>query len=152
MKSWSFRHKAVTTVTAVFLLGMGVCIAGLTEQPESIERTRIAGTWTGDAGARVELHANGRFEMSGIPRSAITFSFIDPPPGDGKLSGSGTWKPARDGDRVDSILLYVDAGGSFSETSETGELGVAESGENPVLYFSTSPDKWYGYEIRKTGT
>ncbi|MEU6943716.1 hypothetical protein ABZ957_00500 [Streptomyces sp. NPDC046316] len=152
MQSWSFRRKAVTAVAAVFLLGLGGCIAGLAEQPESIERAGIAGTWTGDAGARVELHTDGRFEMSGIPRSAITFSFIDPPPGDGKLSGSGTWEPARDGDKVVSILLHVDAGGSFSANTETQELGVAESGENPVLYFSTSPDEWYGFEIRKIGT
>ncbi|QES25045.1 hypothetical protein DEJ46_38265 [Streptomyces venezuelae] len=116
-----------------------------------MERTRIAGTWTGDDGARVELHTNGRFEMSGIPRSAIVFAFSDPPPGDGKLSGSGTWEPRYPGDKVDEILLYVEAGGSFADT-QIANLGVAENGQKPVLYFSTNADEWYGFEIRKTHT
>ncbi|MFF3839874.1 hypothetical protein [Streptomyces sp. NPDC001930] len=149
MKTWSFRRRAVTAVTAVFLLGMGGCIAGIADRPEAIDRTRIAGTWTGDDGARVELHTNGRFEMSNIPRSAVVFSFGDPPPGDGKLSGSGTWQPGHAGDTVDRILLYVEPGGSFADV-QVEALGVAESGEEPVLYFSTSPDEWYGLEIRKT--
>ncbi|MFE5945604.1 hypothetical protein [Streptomyces sp. NPDC056480] len=129
---------------------MGGCLAGISERPERIDRTRIAGTWTGDGGARVELRPDGRFAMSGIPRDAVTFSFIDPPPGDGKISGSGTWKPAVDGDSVDGILLHVDAGGSFSDSTETQELRVARSGEKPVLYFATSADEWHGFEIRKT--
>ncbi|MFB7397681.1 hypothetical protein [Streptomyces sp. NPDC056191] len=149
MKTWSFRRRAVTAVSAVFLLGMGGCIAGIADRPEEIERTRIAGTWTGDDAARVELHPDGRFEMSGIPRSAVVFSFSDPPPGDGKLSGSGRWQPAHAGDTVDRIILYVEVGGSFADV-QVEELGVAESGEDPVLYFSTSPDEWYGFEIRKT--
>ncbi|MFF8835667.1 hypothetical protein [Streptomyces sp. NPDC015130] len=138
-------------MTAVFLLGMGGCFAALTERPEKIERTRIAGTWTGDGGARVVLRADGRFEMSGIPRSAVHFAFSDPPSGDGRLSGSGTWEPAHDGDKVDDITLYIAAGGSFTDT-QVGSLGVAEGGQDPVLYFSTDIDKWYGFEIRKTRT
>ncbi|MFI5768799.1 hypothetical protein ACIA74_09645 [Streptomyces sp. NPDC051658] len=149
MKSWILRHKALTAWTVVVLVAMGGCLAGFAERPERIDRTQIAGTWTGDGGARVELHADGRFEMSGIPRSSITSSFIDPPPGDGRVSGSGTWKPEGDSDSVDSILLSIDAGGSFSEATETEALGVARSGENPVLYFATDVDKWYGYEIHK---
>ncbi|MFD5369950.1 hypothetical protein [Streptomyces sp. NPDC127103] len=47
------------------------------------------------------------------------------------------------------IILYVEVGGSFADV-QVEELGVAESGEDPVLYFSTSPDEWYGFEIRKT--
>ncbi|MCX4731096.1 hypothetical protein [Streptomyces sp. NBC_01363] len=50
---------------------------------------------------------------------------------------------------MDSILLSIDAGGSFSEATETEAPGVARSGENPVLYFATDVDKWYGYEIHK---
>ncbi|MFD4034760.1 hypothetical protein ACFWVP_30710 [Streptomyces sp. NPDC058637] len=152
MKSWSSRRKAVTAVITLALVTVGGCFAALTERPERIEHARIVGTWTGDDGARVELEADGRFEMTGIPRSAVIFSFIDPPPGDGKLSGSGTWEAVGDSDSVASILLYVDAGGSFSEKTEVEELGVARSGEQPVLYFATLPDKWYGFEIRKTGT
>ncbi|MFF1506707.1 hypothetical protein [Streptomyces sp. NPDC058326] len=141
-------------MTSVFLLTMGGCFAALSEQPESIDRSQVAGTWIGDGGARVELRVDGGFEMSGIPRSALHFSFIDPPPGEGKLSGSGTWElgPHREGDSVENILLYVDTGGSFSDDSEVEELRVAESGEKPVLYFFTSPEKWYGFEVRKTGT
>ncbi|MER5891813.1 hypothetical protein [Streptomyces sp. NPDC001876] len=138
-------------MTALVLVAMGGCFAALSERPERIERARIPGTWGGADGARVDLYPDGRFEMTGIPRSAIHFSFIDPPPGDGKLSGSGTWEPVGDSDSVESILLYVDAGGSYSEETETEELGVAGSGEEPVLFFPTSSDKWYGFEIRKTG-
>ncbi|MEU8530832.1 hypothetical protein AB0C77_35405 [Streptomyces sp. NPDC048629] len=146
MKAWGYWG---ISVTAVLLLGVGGCIAALNEQPEKIERTRIAGTWTGEGGARVELHANGRFEMSGIPRTAVVFGFTDPPPGDGKLSGSGTWEPVGDRDEVDEIDLSIDAGGSF-EDKEFGSLEVAQSGDKPVLYFATDSDRWFGFEIRKT--
>ncbi|MDT3728973.1 hypothetical protein ROS62_30575, partial [Streptomyces sp. DSM 41972] len=133
----------------------GGCLALLSEQPERIDRSQIVGVWTGSGGARVDLRADGRFEMSGIPRSAIRFSFVDPPPGNGRLSGSGTWEPEQLGsvetDTVEAIDLAIDAGGSFSDRSQMAELRVARSGWDPVLYFAVNVDKWYGFEVSKSG-
>ncbi|MFJ9684997.1 hypothetical protein ACIRRX_04830 [Streptomyces bacillaris] len=158
MKRWSVRSKVVAAValsmTVLGVLLVGGCVALFSEKPERIDRSQIVGVWTGSGGARVDLRADGRFEMSGIPRSAIDFSFIDPPPGKGRLSGSGTWEPEQlgsvDTDTVESIHLAVDAGGSFSRDSETVELRVARSGEDPVLYFAINVDKWYGFEVSKS--
>ncbi|MFJ1589909.1 hypothetical protein ACIOD0_06595 [Kitasatospora albolonga] len=140
------------TVPGLFVVGG--CLALLSEKPERIDRSQIVGVWTGSGGARVDLRADGRFEMSGIPRSAISFSFFDPPPGNGRLSGSGTWEPEQlgsvDTDTVEGIDLAIDAGGSFSEDSQMAELRVARSGENPVLYFAVNVDKWYGFEVSKS--
>ncbi|MFF0260500.1 hypothetical protein [Streptomyces microflavus] len=155
MKPWSDRRKAVTVVggvTALILAALGGCLAMFAVKPELIERTRIVGQWSGSGGARVELREDGRFEMSGIPRSAIVISFADPPPGKGRLSGSGTWELEEPSDRdtVESIRLNVDAVGSFTGGSEIAELRVARGGDKPVLYFATNVDKWYGFEISKT--
>ncbi|MGC9442022.1 hypothetical protein [Streptomyces sp. WG5] len=97
----------------------------------------------------MEFTADGRFEMSGIPRSAVEFSFTDPPAGDGALSGEGEWELDGDDGKSGAIELGFDAGGSFSDDSESALLQVKEAGDSPVLYFDTNPDKAYGYEVRR---
>ncbi|MGW7415781.1 hypothetical protein [Streptomyces sp. NPDC054863] len=149
MRSWRFRCGVVLILAG--LVAVGGCFAVMSERPERIARAQIVGTWVGEDGARVEMYADGRFEMSGIPRSALTPSFTGPPLGDVIVSGSGTWKPVGESGSVALVSLFIDAGGSFAESTATEELGVARSGEKPALYFATDPDKWYGFEIRKTG-
>ncbi|MFD3515700.1 hypothetical protein [Streptomyces sp. NPDC058657] len=134
------------------LVAVGGCCAMLSERPERIARGRIAGIWIGENGARVVMRVDGRFEMSGIPRSALTPRFSEPPLRGENVSGSGTWTPVGDSGSVTTISLSIAAGGSFAEGTDAEELGVARSGEGPVLYFSTDPDKWYGFELRKTGS
>ncbi|MFJ4824894.1 hypothetical protein ACIP5L_16625 [Streptomyces bacillaris] len=100
--------------------------------------------WKADDGGQIEFTSDGRFEMSGITRSAVVYSFSEPPPGEGPLAGAGTWEL----ENRRNIEVMYEKGGSFSY-AESGEIAIAESGKNPVLYFSTNSDKGYGYEIRK---
>ncbi|MEU9376130.1 hypothetical protein AB0D94_20465 [Streptomyces sp. NPDC048255] len=149
MKRWNGRRTALAVSAAVLLAGSAGCGGqGSGSAPVRIDTSQVAGAWTGDGGGRVDFRADGRFEMSGIPRDAVVFSFIEPPAGDGKLSGTGTWSTLDAGTAVE---LSYDAGGSFSDDSEVGRLGVAGSEDHPELYFSTNSDKEYGYRIRKTG-
>ncbi|MGV9287857.1 hypothetical protein [Streptomyces sp. NPDC003719] len=96
----------------------------------------------------MEFGADGRFEMTGIPRDAVVFSFSDPPPGDGRLSGAGEWE-LDGGGTSGTVELGFDAGGSFSGDGESTLLQVKEAGDRPVLYFDTDADKAYGYEVRR---
>ncbi|WP_330172668.1 hypothetical protein OG875_03140 [Streptomyces sp. NBC_01498] len=144
MKFVNVRNAVALALAAAFMFGATGC-AGETERIESVQ---IPGVWTGAGGGRVEFGDDGRFELSGIPSDAVVFSFIDPPPKGEKVSGQGTWSVKRKGSIVG--LIY-DSTGSFAEGGEAGTLGVADGGDSPKLYFSTSSDREYGYEIHKSG-
>ncbi|MEW9511974.1 hypothetical protein [Streptomyces bacillaris] len=136
-----YKVRLAGTVLAVALLGGGT---GCTGPDHTIERAQVVGIWKADDGGRIEFTADGRFAMSGIHREAETFSFSDPPPAGERLTGAGTWEL----EHQRFIELSYEKGGSFSDT-ETGSMGIAETGKDPVLYFSTDSDKEYGYEVRK---
>ncbi|MFD5681886.1 hypothetical protein [Streptomyces bacillaris] len=126
------------------LLIVGSATGCSTGPDRTIERAQVVGVWKADDGGQIEFASDGRFEMSGIARSAVVFSFSEPPPGEGPLSGSGTWEL----ENRRSIEVTYEKGGSFSYV-ESGEIAIAESGKNPALYFSTNSDKGYGYRISK---
>ncbi|WP_329031301.1 hypothetical protein OIE71_00300 [Streptomyces sp. NBC_01725] len=143
MKFVNARTAAPFTLAAVFMSGAAGCVG----ESERVESAQISGVWTGADGGRVEFWDDGRFELSGIPRDAVVFSFIDPPPKGETVSGQGTWSVKEKGAIVE--LLY-DSSGSFAEGGEAGSLGVADSGDPPTLYFSINSEKAYGYEIQKS--
>lgn len=116
-----------------------------------LDTKQVAGVWTGSGGGRVEFRSNGRFAMSGIPRSAVVFGFSTPPPGDSPLSGQGTWELEGSSGRGNSIQLRFQAGGSFPDDSESGLLRVEKADDHPTLYFDSDSDKAYGYEIQRAG-
>ncbi|MEU0957622.1 hypothetical protein ABZ353_35640 [Streptomyces niveus] len=121
--------------------------AGCVSESERVESAQISGVWSGADGGRVEFGDDGRFELSGIPRDAVVFSFTDPPPKGQKVRGQGAWSVKEKGSIVE--LIY-DSTGSFAEGGEAGSLGVADSGDPLKLYFSTNSEKEYGYEIQKS--
>jgi hypothetical protein len=139
---------AVAVLLFIGLFALQGCGAG--EEAE-LTSAQVAGVWKGSGGGRVEFGDDGRFEMAGIPRSAIEFSFIDPPPGNGRLSGRGEWNLRGDDDRSGTIELLFDAAGSFSQDTESTLLQVEKAGDSPTLYFDTDPDEGYGYEVRREG-
>ncbi|WP_230196601.1 hypothetical protein [Streptomyces coriariae] len=139
----------VAAVPALLLGGLFAldsCGAG---KADELSSAQVDGVWKGSGGGRVEFDDDGRFEMSGIPRNAIEFGFIDPPPGNGRLSGRGEWSLVGDDDRSSTIELRFDAAGSFSDDSESTLLQVEEAGDRPKLYFDTDADEGYGYEVRR---
>ncbi|CAL9477299.1 hypothetical protein SUDANB15_02945 [Streptomyces sp. enrichment culture] len=143
--------RGCATVAAVLvpsLIGLFALVRCGANEGGELSPAQVTGVWTGADGGRVEFGADERFEMSGIPRSAVVFAFTDPPPGEGKLSGGGEWELA-DGDRSGTVELGFDAGGSFSDDSQSALLEVKETGDRPVLYFAVDPDKEYGYEVRR---
>lgn len=143
MKFVSARSAVPFALAAAFIFAT----TGCGSDSERVESAQIPGVWTGVDGGRVEFGDDGRFELSGIPRDAVVFSFIDPPPKGKTISGQGTWSVKEKGSIVE---LVYDSTGSFAEGGEAGSLGVADSGDPPRLYFSTSTDKEYGYEIQKS--
>lgn len=142
------RGCAIAAAVPVLLLGglfaLDSCGVG---KADELSSAQVAGVWKGSGGGRVEFD-DGRFEMSGIPRDAIEFSFIDPPPGNGRLSGRGEWSLVGDDDRSSTIELRFDVAGSFSGFEAT-LLQVEEAGDHPTLYFDTDADKGYGYEVHR---
>jgi hypothetical protein len=146
MKFRTLRRTALCAVVGFALLGSAGCGIG----HEKLKRREVIGSWSGDGNGRVKFSPDGRFEMSGIPRSAIDFSFIKPPPGNGPISGKGDWEMDH-GSPSSSLTLSFEAGGSFSDDSEVSGLRVIDSGDHPTMYFDINPDKEYGYEIRRVG-
>jgi hypothetical protein len=110
---------------------------------------QVAGVWKGSGGARVEFDDDGTFEMSGVPRSAIVFSFTDPPPGKGRLSGTGRWSLYGNDGSSGTIELHTVLAGFSSADSVIGLLQVQDAGDHPSLYFDTDVDKKYGFEIHR---
>ncbi|MER7717237.1 hypothetical protein ABTX99_09820 [Streptomyces flaveolus] len=140
---------AIAVLPCLALLGISALAGcGQSEGPE-LGSDQLTGVWQGTGGGTVEFGSDGRFEMSGIPRSAVVFSFSDPPPGDGRLSGEGEWELDGDDGTSGTIELGFDAKGSFSDDGESTLLQVKEAGDRPVLYFDTDADKAYGYEVRR---
>ncbi|MEF9906432.1 hypothetical protein [Streptomyces sp. P9-A2] len=143
------RGCAIAAAVPVLLLGGLFALEACTGPSGELTAQEVAGVWKGSGGGRVEFDGDGTFTMSGIPQSAIEFSFIDPPPGKGNLSGRGEWNLRGDDDRSGTIELSFAAAGSFSDDSASTLLQVEETGDRPKLYFDTDPDKGYGYTIRR---
>ncbi|MFF1548215.1 hypothetical protein [Streptomyces sp. NPDC058291] len=145
-----FRGCGMVAAGLTLLLGglfaLDSCEVG---KADELGSAQVTGVWKGSGGGRIEFSHDGRFDMSGIPRDAIEFSFTDPPPGNGRLSGRGEWSLDGGDDRSSTIELRFDAAGSFSDDSESTLLQVEEAGDHPTLYFDTNPDKRYGYEVRR---
>ncbi|WP_410536815.1 hypothetical protein [Streptomyces sp. KL2] len=138
---------AVAALPLVFLAVFALLVAFDPEQVP-LGKADVVGSWRGDDGrGRVDFHADGRFEMSGIPRSAIDSGFNEAPPGRGPLSGEGTWEFAYD-EPSTGIHLRIEAGGSFSDPEIASLESIEEDGRTR-MYFSVNVDKMYGYEIRR---
>ncbi|MFF3934252.1 hypothetical protein [Streptomyces hirsutus] len=84
------RGCAIAAAVPVLLLGGLFVLAACTGPSGELSAQEVAGVWKGSGGGRVEFADDGTFTMSGMPRSAIEFSFIDPPPGKGSLFGRGS--------------------------------------------------------------
>ncbi|MFD1830566.1 hypothetical protein ACFSJS_12920 [Streptomyces desertarenae] len=131
----------------VFLAAFAL-LAAFDPEQALLKKADVVGSWRSDDGrGRVDFHADGRFEMSGIPRSAIVFSFNDPPPGKGPISGKGTWEFAYD-EPSTGIHLHIDAAGSFFDAEVASLESIKEDGRTK-MYFSVNVDKMYGYEIQR---
>ncbi|MFE9169557.1 hypothetical protein ACFYNZ_08515 [Streptomyces kebangsaanensis] len=131
----------------VFLVAFALLTACDPEQVP-LRKTDVVGSWHSDDGrGRVDFHADGRFEMSGIPRSAIGFGFDEAPPGKGPLSGKGTWEFAYD-EPSTGIQLRIEVAGSFFGPEIASLESIKEDGRTK-MYFSVDVDKMYGYEIRR---
>lgn len=129
-------------------LGLAMTLSGCsTAGTSAVDTDGLPGVWTGSGGGRVEFHADGRFSMKGIPAESIAFTWSEPRNGAIRVSGAGTWEQ-HDVDE-DTLLLMIDAGGSFPTDEEVASLMVAEDGPPQVFFFSTNVDKPYGCEIRK---
>ena len=139
---------AVPVLIVLALFSLQACEA----ERETLDSKQVVGVWEGSGGGRVQFHENGRFEMSGIPRNALAFSFVDPPPGKGKISGEGTWELEGGRDQGGSIELLIAKGGSFSDDSESALLQIQRGGDKPEMYFDADPDKEYGYEVRRVAS
>ncbi|MEV6119340.1 MULTISPECIES: hypothetical protein [unclassified Streptomyces] len=140
---------AIAVLPCLVLLGVSALAGCGPDEGAELGSGQLTGVWQGTGGGTVRFGADGRFEMSGIPRSAVVFSFSDPPPGDGRLSGAGEWELAGGDGTSGTIELGFDAGGSFADDSEATVLQVKEAGDRPVLYFDTDADEAYGYEVRR---
>ncbi|WP_146229131.1 hypothetical protein [Streptomyces sp. NWU339] len=86
---------AIAAAVPVLLLGGLFALEACTGPSGELTAQEVAEVWKGTGGGRVDFADDGTFTMSGIPRSAIELSFIDPPPGQGNLSGRGGVEPAR---------------------------------------------------------
>ncbi|MER5844950.1 hypothetical protein ABT099_32655 [Streptomyces prasinus] len=146
------RGRVIAAAVPVLLLGGLFALEACTGPSGELSAQEVAGVWKGSGGGWVEFVDDGTFTMSGIPQSAIDFSFIDPPPGRGNLSGRGEWNLRGDADRSGTIELSFAATGSFSGGPEFTFLQVEEAGDRPKLYFDTNPDRGYGYTIRRQAT
>lgn len=146
------RGRGLSVALPLLLVGSLSAVQGCGEQEDAALRSaQVAGAWEGSGGGRIEFDADGTFDMSGIPRSAIVFSFVAPPPGKGRISGTGAWELGGEEESSGVVELRFDAGESFLDDGEFAMLRVDRGGENPELYFDTDPDKAYGYEVRRVG-
>ncbi|PSM38354.1 hypothetical protein C6Y14_37135 [Streptomyces dioscori] len=139
---------AVPVLIVIALFSLQACEA----ESEMLDSGQVVGVWEGSGGGRVQFHENGRFEMSGIPRNAVALGFVDPAPGEEKISGEGTWELEGGRDQGGSIELPIDKGGSFSDDSGSALLQIQRGGDEPEMYFDTDPDKEYGYEVRRAAS
>lgn len=145
------RRTAWRAAIGLVLSGTAaVSLAGCGSGPEPLSADQVVGTWRGDSGGRVTFFDDGRFEMSGIPRDAIVFSFSKPPAGEDSLTGAGTWRLQGEGRRSSSLELVTDTTGSFVNGEVAMSLELSEGGAHPVFYFETDVDEGYGYEVRRT--
>ncbi|WP_086694029.1 hypothetical protein [Streptomyces recifensis] len=85
---------AIAVLPCLVLLGISALAACGPDEGAELGSDQLTCVWQGTGGGTVRFGADGRFEMSGIPRSAVVFSFSDPPPGDGRMSGGGEWELA----------------------------------------------------------
>ncbi|MFF9077843.1 hypothetical protein ACF1BP_34865 [Streptomyces sp. NPDC014735] len=95
----------------------------------------VVGVWKGSGGRRIEFRADGTFDMSGIPRSAVEFSFSTPPPGKGSLSGRGRWDLEGQRDPSSGVELRFVEGGSFADDAGFALLRPVRNRDEPEMYF-----------------
>ncbi|MFE2935065.1 hypothetical protein [Streptomyces sp. NPDC059221] len=103
----------------------------------------VVGVWKGSGGGRIEFRADGTFDMSGIPRSAVELSSSTPPSGKGSLSGRGEWEMEWHRDPSSGVEI------SFADGTESALLEVAGNGDEPEMYFELDVDTDRGYRVRR---
>ncbi|MFF6780674.1 hypothetical protein [Streptomyces sp. NPDC012510] len=143
------RGCAIAAALPVLILVVLFALEAGENDEKALSSAQVVGVWKGSGAGRIEFLQGGRFEMTGIPRSAVVFSFTDPPPGNGGLSGSGEWNLKGDTGKSGTVELRFDATDSFSDGSASALLQVQRTGDQPELYFDTNVDKRYGYEMRR---
>ncbi|MFF3627944.1 hypothetical protein [Streptomyces sp. NPDC002164] len=122
---------------------------GCEEESPELRSEEVVGVWKGSDGGRIEFRADGTFDMSGIPRSAVKPSFSTLPPGKGSLSGRGKWDMEWQRDPGSGIELRFAEGGSFTDEGGFALLRAARGGDEPEVYFEGDPDTEDGYRVRR---
>ncbi|MGW3683158.1 hypothetical protein [Streptomyces prasinus] len=84
------RGCAIAAAVPVLLLGGLFALDSYTGPSGELTAQEVAGIWKGSGGGRVVFADDGTFTMSGIPRSAVEFSFIAPRPDRETSPGGGS--------------------------------------------------------------
>ncbi|MFE7429504.1 hypothetical protein [Streptomyces sp. NPDC057545] len=118
------------------------------KSPE-LRSEEVLGAWKGSGGGRIGFREDGTFDMSGIPRSAVEYSFSTPPPGKGSFSGRGRWDLEGQRDPISGVELRFVEGGSFADDVGFALLRPVRSRDEPEMYFDVNPDTEDGYRVRR---
>jgi len=99
---------------------------------EGISSAELVGVWTSSdgEGATVELGADGRFLVRGLPREIRPRASGSAP----RLDGCGSWSLPTSGMHANRVRLAFDAG-EWSDVQSMDELHVAGSGPDLRLFF-----------------
>ncbi|MFF3731493.1 hypothetical protein ACFYXM_14520 [Streptomyces sp. NPDC002476] len=130
---------AIPSLLFIILFVMQGCEGG---SPE-LRSEEVVGVWKGSGGGRIEFRADGTFDMSGIPRSAIELSSSTTQPGKGSLSGRGEWEMEWDRDPSSGVEI------SFADGTESALLEITRIGDEPEMYFELNVDTDRGYRVRR---
>ncbi|MFF2895207.1 hypothetical protein [Streptomyces sp. NPDC057966] len=134
---------------AVLLFIALFVMQGCEGRSPELRSEEVVGVWKGSGGGRIEFRADGTFDMSGIPRSAVEPAFATLPPGKGSLSGKGKWYMEGQRDPGSGVALSISKGGSFTDDTGAAVLRAARNGDEPEVYFEGDPDTDRGYRVRR---
>lgn len=147
-----FRGCAICVAVPLLLFVALFALQGCEGETPKLGSGEVVGVWEGSGGGRIEFRADGTFDMSGIPRSAVEPAFPSLPPGKGSLSGKGEWYMEGQRDPGSGIALSFSKGGSFTDDTGFAVLRAARGGDEPEVYFEGDPDTDRGYRVRREVT
>ncbi|MFF7730537.1 hypothetical protein [Streptomyces sp. NPDC008001] len=126
---------------AVCAVGAAVYGSGLVSvyQPPRLDTEQLAGTWTDGHGGTVKLAEDGAAVADGLDNYVWDGTGKDRPK---DCDGSGTWKPVKDGGKVEGLSLHIGSceltrnwsvSGTVKEPRISHEIGKPGSGKRYVL-------------------